>query len=131
MKDFVGTGLRFPITVNAHGSLATSSGAERVQDAIWVIVSTSPGERVMRPTFGAGVNDYVFANNSAPARTGLASAIKRALLDWEPRIDVVAVRVEEVVGNESQVLATVEYRLRGTNELFNAVYPLSLTEGVR
>src|SRR4029077_8670111 len=81
VKDFVGTGLRFPIKVNAHGSLATSDGPDRVQDAIWIILSTSPGERVMCPTFGAGVNDFVFQDNSAPIRAKLASAIKQALLD--------------------------------------------------
>jgi len=127
---FIGKGWRFPIRVNARGSLGWSSGPERVQDAIWIIVKTSLGERIMRPTFGAGVNDYVFQSNSPAIREALASAIKSALLEWEARIDLEAVRIDPAPGEESQVLASIDYRLRTTNELFNVVYPLYLEEGV-
>jgi phage baseplate assembly protein W len=60
----------------------------------------------------------------------LASAIKTALVEWEPRIELDAVRVEPVESEPSQALITVEYRIRTTNELFNVVFPLYLEEGV-
>jgi phage baseplate assembly protein W len=129
-NEFIGIGWKFPIKVNAQGGVSRSSGPERVQDAVWVILKTSLGERVMRPRFGAGVDDYVFQPNSPATRAALAAAIKGALLDWEPRIDLEPVRVEPVAGEPSQVLVSVEYRLRATNELFNLVYPLYLGEGV-
>jgi uncharacterized protein len=67
--DFVGTGWRFPIKVNARGRLEWSSGPQRIQDAIWLIVKTALGERIMRPKFGAGVDDFVFQSNSAVNRS--------------------------------------------------------------
>jgi phage baseplate assembly protein W len=129
-NELIGIGWKFPIKVNARGGVSQSSGPERVQDAVWVIIKTSLGERVMRPRFGAGVDEYVFQSNSPATRAALAAAIKGALLEWEPRIDLEPVRVDPVPGEPSQVLVSVEYRLRSTNELFNMVYPLYLEEGV-
>lgn len=130
MNDFIGQGWRFPITVNAKGGLNWSAGPERIQDAIWLVIKTALGERVMRPRFGAGVDDFVFQPNSPAIRVALESAIKQALLEWEPRIELEAVRVDPVAGEPSQVLASIEYRIRTTNELFNVVYPFYLEEGV-
>jgi phage baseplate assembly protein W len=130
MTDFIGKGWRFPIKVNAKGGLCWSEGLDRIQDAIWLIIKTGLGERVMRPQFGAGVDDYVFQPNSPTIRAALAAAIQSALLQWEPRIDLEAVRVDPVPGEPSQVLASIEYTIRSTNEMFNVVYPLYLEEGV-
>src|SRR5918999_5970440 len=128
MSDFTGKGWRFPLKVNAKGGLSWSEGPERIQDAVWIIIKTALGERVMRPRFGAGVDDFVFQPNSPAIRTALASSIKSALLEWEPRIELEAVRVDPVPGEPSQVLASIEYRIRTTNELFNVVYPFYLEE---
>jgi phage baseplate assembly protein W len=128
-NDFVGKGWRFPINVNARGGINWSEGPERVSDAIWVIIKTSLGERVMRPNFGAGVNDYVFQSNSSVTRTELVTTIKQALLKWEPRIDLKQVSANPVPGEPSQVLVSIEYTLRTTNQLFNVVYPFYLEEG--
>jgi phage baseplate assembly protein W len=128
-SDFIGKGWRFPIKVNARGGLSWSEGPARIQDAIWLILATGLGERVMRPRFGAGVHDFVFQPNSPLTRTALAEAIKHALVEWEPRIDLEGVRVDPVPDEVSQVLVTIEYRVRTTNELFNMVYPFYLEEG--
>jgi uncharacterized protein len=128
-NDFVGKGWRFPINVNARGGINWSEGPERISDAIWVIIKTSLGERVMRPMFGAGVNDYVFQSNSSVVRTELVTSIKQALLKWEPRIDLKQVSANPVPGEPSQVLVSIEYTLRTTNQLFNVVYPFYLEEG--
>jgi phage baseplate assembly protein W len=129
--EFIGKGWRFPIKVNARGGIDWSEGPQRISDAIWIIVKTALGERVMRPTFGAGVNDFVFQSNSAAIRTELVAALKSALVRWEPRIDLGQVQAQPVADQPSQVLVSIEYRVRTTNELFNVVYPFYLQEGVR
>ena len=127
---FIGKGWRFPVKVTARGQLAWSEGPDRIRDAIWLVVNTAIGERVMLPEFGAGVTDYVFRPNSPATRMALTQAIREALVRWEPRIELDAVRVDEVPGEPSQVMASVQYRIRATNELFNMVLPFFLTEGV-
>ncbi len=149
--DFIGTGWRFPIKVNPRGRLEWSYGPERIQNAIWIIIKTALGERIMRPKFGAGVDDFVFQSNSGVNRSALAIAIKNALVEWEPRIDVEEVLVvsaadvesggevsldapDSRMNNpgdlESQVLVTIQYRIGTTNESFNVVFPFYLEEGV-
>lgn len=129
-NHFIGTGWDFPIRINAKGGVNWSSGPERIQNAIWIILKTSLGERVMRPRFGAGVNGFVFQPNSSIVRTELVTAIRRALLLCEPRIELETVRAQPVEDDPSQVLVSIQYRLRTTNELFNVVYPFYLEEGV-
>jgi phage baseplate assembly protein W len=127
-NDIIGVGWKFPIRVNAKGGINLSKGPDRIQDAIWIILSTSLGERVMRETFGAGVENYVFQSNSDAVRVQLAAAVSSALARWEPRIQNVNVSVQE--GTEpSQVLIVVDYQISSTNELFNLVYPFYLQEG--
>lgn len=126
--DIIGVGWKFPIRVNAKGGISYSGGPERIQDAIWIILATSLGERVMRETFGAGASDYVFQSNSDLVRAQLAAAVSAALTKWEPRIKLVNVTVQQ--GTEpSQVLILIEYQVSSTNELSNLVYPLYLQEG--
>ncbi|MCA1577377.1 MAG: GPW/gp25 family protein [Acidobacteria bacterium] len=150
-QDFIGKGWRFPIKVNARGRLEWSDGPSRIQDSIWIIIKTALGERLMRPTFGAGVDDFVFESNSEINRAQLSAAIKDALLQWEPRIELDDVRVtsgwqakdrrledldsvsavrDRSTALDSQVVVTIEYRLRTTNEIFNVVFPFYLEEGV-
>jgi phage baseplate assembly protein W len=127
--DIIGRGWRFPIKVNAKGGLDRSEGPDRVRDAIWIILSTSLGERLMRPEFGAGLQDYVFEPNSAVVRAELASSIRRALVQGEPRIELISLRVDPSPEQDSQVLVSLDYKIRDTNELFNMVYPFYLQEG--
>jgi phage baseplate assembly protein W len=128
-NDFIGTGWRFPIMVNAKGGIDLSSGTDRLSAAIWLIIKTSLGERIMLPSFGAGVNNYVFQSNSSIIRTQLVAAIKQALLKWEPRITVTQVSANPAPDEPSQVLVSVEYTINATNEASNVVYPFYLTEG--
>jgi len=126
----IGTGFKFPIKVNTKGGLDWSSGPQRIQDAIWIILSTALGERVMRPTFGAGAEEFVFESNSIASQVRLADAIKNALTQWEPRIDLVNVSVVQSPQGPSSVLVTIQYVIRSTNTQYNMVYPLYVQEGL-
>jgi Bacteriophage baseplate protein W len=126
--DLIGTGWKFPVRINALGGMSWSTGPDRIREAIWIVLSTAAGERVMRPTFGAGVQERLFDPNSPVARGRLAVDIRDALTRWEPRISVVGVEVR--AGDEpSRADVVIDYQIRTTNELFNLVYPLYVQEG--
>jgi phage baseplate assembly protein W len=127
--DIIGQGWSFPIKVNANGGLDWSNGPDRIQAAIWIILSTSPGERLMMPDFGAGIKDYVFQSNSASVRNQLVNAIQKALVQWEPRIQLVSVTATTSPDQASLVLISIDYQINDTNELYNMVYPFFLQEG--
>jgi len=126
--NIIGKGWKFPIRVNAKGSISYSEGPDRIQDAIWIILATAVGERVMREDFGAGINDYVFQPNSDVVRAQIAAAVSAALTKWEPRIKLVSVSARQGA-QPSEVQIVIDYQISSTNELFNLVYPLYLQEG--
>jgi phage baseplate assembly protein W len=128
-SSIIGQGWSFPIKINAKGGLDWSTGPDRIQAAIWIILSTSLGERLMLPNFGAGIKDYVFESNSALIRAQLESAISKALMQWEPRIQVASVQATPSPDQDSLVLVNISYQIRDTNELYNMVYPFFLQEG--
>ena len=128
-SNIIGQGWSFPIKVNAKGGLDWSTGPDRIQAAIWIILSTSPGERLMLPTFGAGIKDYVFESNSQVVCGRLQSEVQKALTQWEPRIQVVTVQATPSTEQDSLVLISITYQISNTNDLYNMVYPFFLTEG--
>ncbi len=122
-QNFLGRGWRFPVGVDARGGIGTAAGSDDIEQAIRIILETSPGERVMRPEFGCGLHDLVFAPNS-PTTAGLVDFhVREALGRWEPRIEVDDVVVRPDPQNRAVLLINIRYRLRATNDERNLVYP--------
>ena len=129
VADFLGTGWRFPIHVNGRGGLSFVSGEQSIAEAIWIILSTPLNSRVMEPRFGCGIHSYVFAPNNANTLATVAQEVQRALLRFEPRIDVIDVRVETHPETPTTLLVHVDYRIRANNAFHNLVYPFFINEG--
>ena len=128
-KAFRGSGLAFPLAVTPQGRLATVSGQNKVEQSIWLILSTALQERLMHPDYGCGIHDLVFSP-SAPQSVGqIVDQLRRALVAQEPRIDVLDVSGEIPPGEANLLLLRVEYRIRENNALANMVYPFFITEG--
>lgn len=121
-----GRGISFPPRVGEDGRVAWSVGEANIRDAIRVILLTEPGERLLRPDFGAGLRRFLFEPNTVTTRRAIEEAITNALKDWEARIAVESVTVEEEPDDPRAVLATVTYRLVATS----AVERVSLSVGV-
>lgn len=129
-RAFLGKGLAFPLGVDAHGRIATASGEAKVQQAIWFLLSTALGERVMRPALGCAAHDSLFepANTTTIAR--IVDQVRRALVTFEARIDVLDVRAEASDAEPSVLLVRIDYRFRSNNAMKNLVYPFFIEEGV-
>lgn|GEM_PF-270200 len=121
--SFVGRGIRFPLAINPSGSLAFADGGESTDSSIRVVLSTAPGERVMRPGFGCRIWDLLFEPVNANTVGLMAEAVRDALAQWEPRIDVEDVDVVPDPYEQALVRIHVRYRMRATNDRRNLVYP--------
>lgn len=128
-REFLGRGWKFPLQVNARGAVATARDEERIAEAIALILGTAPGERVMRPKFGCGIHDLVFEPNNDRTQGRVAEAVRRGLVDFEPRIDVLDVRVTSAPTEPNLLLIRVDYRIRSNNAFHNLVYPFFIKEG--
>ena len=129
-RSILGAGWKFPLRINGRGGFSMSEGEQDVAEAIWIVLSTSRGERIMMPEFGCGIHDYVFAPNNANTRGAVGHQVQKALVRWEPRIDLADVRVEDDPGQPNLLLVHVDYRIRSNNAYHNLVYPFFLQEGV-
>jgi phage baseplate assembly protein W len=124
-KYFLGKGWSFPVQVGAGGALALAEYEEKVRQSVWIILGTSKGERVMRPDFGCGIYDLVFSTVTPDTVGRVSQAVRQALLFFEPRINVLDVRVRAEDGNRV-LLIVIDYEVRATNNVFNLVYPFYL-----
>jgi phage baseplate assembly protein W len=127
-RAFLGVGWAFPVCVDS-GRTAIAAYDDDIRQAIGIIMGTNPGERVMRPDFGAGLSTFLFEPVNPTTMTLLQQRVKDALIDWEPRIDVLTVTVSTDPVERNLLLLEVAYRVRATNSLQNLVYPFYLEEG--
>jgi len=128
-REFLGRGWKFPVKVNSEGKITMSEYEDDIKESIWIILSTSKGERVMRPDFGCGINDFVFSSIDSSTLALIESTVREALILWEPRIEVIDVKVSTDKIKESKLIISIDYEVRRTNNQFNLVYPFYLTEG--
>ncbi|MEM7574076.1 MAG: GPW/gp25 family protein [Bacteroidota bacterium] len=129
-QDYLGTGWSFPPEFSrATGSLRMSSGPQDVAESLRVLVSTLPGERAMRPDFGAAFQDLLFESMDTTTQTQFFDRIRVALLEYEPRIVVDKLELNTDFLTEGRVELLVDYRIRSTNNRYNFVFPFYLEEG--
>jgi phage baseplate assembly protein W len=128
-KQFQGTGWKFPVRTDVLGHSVFSSGEENIRESMWLILSTARGERMMRPEFGCGIHDLVFAPINAGTLGLIEANVQEALTFFEPRIDVINVNVSDKEAAQGKLLISIDYRIRITNNEFNLVFPFYLKEG--
>ena len=128
-KDFIGRGWSFPVRPGPKGQLTFADGEEKIRQSIWIILSTAPGERQMRPDFGCGIHDLVFQPNTAALRGLVKQRVHETLVRYEPRIDVTDVRVDMPAEARNYLLIRIDYRIRSNNAFYNLVYPFFINEG--
>lgn len=127
--DFRGAGWAFPLGVDPAGGVRLAREDASVAESIRIIIGTARGERAMRPTFGCGIHDLVFAPNSTTTAALVSFGVREALIEWEPRVEVRSVQVAPDPDEGNTLLIEVEYRVRRTNNVFNLVYPFYLQRG--
>jgi phage baseplate assembly protein W len=125
----LGRGWAAPYSLDAFGEAAMAAGGEDVRQAIRTILATARGERPMRPDFGAGLDELVFSPVSTTTFALVRHRVEQALIAWEPRIDVRAVRVTARGPVRNRLDIEIDYALRTTNVFYNLVYPFYLQEG--
>jgi uncharacterized protein len=128
-RAFLGVGWAFPPRVEADGTIAEAVYEEDIRQAIRIIIFTNRGERLMRPDFGAGLNEFIFESINTTTMALIESRVREAIVTWEPRIDVVDVTVTSDTSERNKLLIDLNYRVRATNTLHNLVYPFYLEEG--
>lgn len=128
-KDFLGAGWKFPLRVDPTGRIVLSRQEEDIKEAIWIILSTAKGERAMRPEFGCGIHDLVFAPNNPATQNLVETSVREALNTFEDRIEILNLNVSSDEADTGKLMISLDYQVKSTNGRFNLVFPFYLKEG--
>lgn len=109
-----GRSMSFPPRVGNDGRIAWSEGETNIREAIRIILQTEEKERINLPTFGAGLQKYLFEPNTVATQTQIGDRITKALQLWEPRISLNQVDVQPDPSDPQAAIATISYKLVAT-----------------
>lgn len=121
--DFIGAGWAFPLRIDSTGGFALVRHDREIEESIRLVLATAPGERPMRPEFGCGIHNYVFAPADATTAGRIATEVRRSLQRWEPRIEVTGVDVIFDDIDSATLYIDIHYLIRDTNDVRNLVFP--------
>lgn len=130
IKSFLGTGWGFPPRFNKFNhSVEMVSDLEDIAQSIRIIMGTYPGERIMQPKFGCYFRDWVFENIDGELLLRINEEIKRALLNFEPRVNFINSEVVSIDEYNGLLLMRINYTVIITNTRHNIVFPFYYNEG--
>lgn len=125
-SNIIGRGWAFPPRLNDRDRIATVQDDTDIRQAIYIIIFTVPGERVMRPEFGCQIHDLIFD----PANEQTAAVAERYVRDainrWEPRIDLVSVKVVPGGTEYGELIIHIDYRAKEQHDTRSLVFPFYL-----
>jgi phage baseplate assembly protein W len=120
---FVGRGFSWPMEVDHTGSIRLTDTAEDIERSMRIVLMTAPGERLMRPQFGCRIWDLLFEPVTGNLLGLIAEAVRQAMAQWEPRVEIEDVRPLPDGDDGALVRVQISYRVRATNDRRNLVYP--------
>ncbi len=125
-KDIVGQGWVFPPQIGSRGTMMLTDTRNELEQAIHIILTTSPGERVMRPNFGCRLNSLLFAPNNGQTAAEARRHVEAALGMWEPRIRVTSVDAFPDPKNHHCLMIEIKYQVKATHDRRSLVHPFYL-----
>ena len=126
-KTFLGSGWAFPPSFINQTTHMVKAEAD-IQESLYILLATAPGERVMQPTYGCALKLYVFDNIDESAVAVMKDTISKAILFFEPRVVVETISVTDLDPLEGKISINIYYRVRATNNRYNLVYPFYFNE---
>lgn len=117
------------LSLNARGAVALASGREAVRQALLMLLSTAPGERVMRPDYGCDLQRLLFWPNDATTAGLAIHYVRRAVERFEPRVEILGVDAGADANRPDQLNVSLVYRIRATRQVEQLAFALDLLEG--
>lgn len=129
-RDFLGRGWSFPpdFTGPATGVAMLEEDLD-VASSLQILLSTTPGERVMQPLYGCNMSEFVFESLDTRMMTLMQDKIESAILYYEARVTLENVTLDDSQILEGVVLINLTYQVKSTNSRFNFVFPYYIQEG--
>jgi phage baseplate assembly protein W len=127
--SFLGTGWSFPPEFSKRGAARMVSADEDIRQSLHILLSTTPGERVMQPSFGCGLKSHVYDSINESTITILKDLIRRAILFFEPRVLLESIEADASNAIDGRLEFIIVYTIISANTRHNIVFPFYLREG--
>jgi len=125
-NPIIGRGWYFPPRLDERGTVALTTDEDEIEQAIRIILTTTPGQRVMRPEFGCRIHELVFAPNNAVTAGMAERYVMEALGRWEPRVIVQNINTEADPDDPARLVIHIEYRVAAKHNSRSLVFPFYL-----
>jgi len=126
--SFLGRGWSFPPRFDGHKRLVMVENEADIEESLRLLLATRCGERVMQPAYGTTLHRLVFESANEQVLTEMKDMLKKAVLFFEPRVELVQIEAQISSGDWACLQLLLEYRIRSTNTRHNLVYPLYLDQ---
>ena len=121
--DFKSLGWKFPPTFNKYSkTVETVSDKDSIRESLYVLLTTTRGERLMVLDYGCDINTLAFKRLDLNLTTFIQNNIKTAIIKWEPRIEISNVIVTQLKDGEGIINIKIEYKIKRTNEKDSLVF---------
>lgn len=97
----------YPLRFDGRGRTAQAERSDYLRDLIEQVLLTAPGERVMRPAFGSGLMQLVFAAASPEVAATTQFLVQGALQQWLG--DLISVESVDVQARDGALIISVQY----------------------
>jgi phage baseplate assembly protein W len=118
------------LEISPRGTIAMAEGGDAVRQSVLLLISTIPGERIMRPDYGCDLHRLVFAPND-DTTAGLAIFyVRRAIERWEPRVEILRLDAQANPELPEWLDLLLEYRVRDTQRTASLRLSFNLAGGL-
>jgi len=117
------------LQVSNRGGIDMVEGAASVRQALFMLLATRPGERVMRPNYGCNLHRLVFSPNDDTTAGLIIHYVRQAIERWEPRIEIIHLDATQSqdAASPGTLEISLEYRVRATSQTERLAYAFDLT----
>jgi phage baseplate assembly protein W len=126
MPSVTGRGWDFPLNLDHRDRMAMVEDDTDIRRAIFIILNTALGERVMRPDFGCQIHELIFAPNNDETAATAERYVTEALTRWEPRIRLEQVQAVPSREEQGYLFIEIVYEIKQQHDLRSLVYPFYL-----
>lgn len=129
LDKMIGSGIAFPLESSPINGMEISSSIERINQSLFIILSTRKGSRLMLPDFGSSLSTYRFDPYDKVLVEKIRETLFKDIAQWEPRISVTSINctLDDVSVDSHTLYINLEYNIRNTDVSGNFVYPFKLS----
>lgn len=122
----LGQGAATGLRLSPQARVAMAQDDALIRQSIMLLLTTRPGERVMRPDYGCPLHRLIFAPNDATTAGLAIHYVRQAIARWEKRIEIVRLDAGPDPQNPGALSIVLDYRVResGRQEQVTLALPL-------